>query len=124
MLAVIAGCADCYCRLPIVQASTLSFLVPTFAILSLPKWKCPSPAGKLQQNYCPEYHPQLYIYIYVHGIRTFCSVYIMNERNNELPKGSQMYSRKSEYFLSHMWHTSRFTQHNRETSHLNYLCIS
>ena len=39
----------CYCnilfidRLPIVQGGTFSFLVPTFAILSLPEWKCPSP---------------------------------------------------------------------------------
>ena len=29
-------------RLPIVQGGTFSFLVPTFAILSLPEWKCPS----------------------------------------------------------------------------------
>ena len=29
-------------RLPIVQGVTFSFLVPTFAILSLPEWKCPS----------------------------------------------------------------------------------
>lgn len=30
------------CRLPIVQGGTISFLVPTLAILSLPQWKCPS----------------------------------------------------------------------------------
>ncbi|XP_074658861.1 solute carrier family 23 member 1-like [Tubulanus polymorphus] len=29
-------------RLPIIQGGTFSFLVPTFAILSLPKWKCPA----------------------------------------------------------------------------------
>ncbi|XP_014680448.1 PREDICTED: solute carrier family 23 member 2-like, partial [Priapulus caudatus] len=29
-------------RLPIVQGATFSFLAPTFAILALPKWKCPS----------------------------------------------------------------------------------
>ncbi|XP_044732390.1 solute carrier family 23 member 1 [Chrysoperla carnea] len=29
------------CRLPIVQGGTISFLVPTLAILSLPQWKCP-----------------------------------------------------------------------------------
>lgn len=29
-------------RLPIVQGGTISFLVPTLAILSLPQWKCPS----------------------------------------------------------------------------------
>lgn len=28
-------------RLPIVQGGTISFLVPTLAILSLPQWKCP-----------------------------------------------------------------------------------
>ncbi|XP_046481884.1 solute carrier family 23 member 2 isoform X2 [Neodiprion pinetum] len=30
------------CRLPIVQGGTISFLVPTLAILSLPEWKCPA----------------------------------------------------------------------------------
>ncbi|ETN66964.1 solute carrier family 23 member 2 [Anopheles darlingi] len=30
------------CRLPLVQGGTISFLVPTLAILSLPRWKCPS----------------------------------------------------------------------------------
>ncbi|XP_054284348.1 solute carrier family 23 member 1 isoform X2 [Macrosteles quadrilineatus] len=29
------------CRLPIVQGGTISFLVPTLAILSLPRWQCP-----------------------------------------------------------------------------------
>ncbi|XP_048507532.1 solute carrier family 23 member 2 [Athalia rosae] len=31
------------CRLPIVQGGTISFLVPTLAILNLPQWKCPAP---------------------------------------------------------------------------------
>ncbi|XP_037029849.1 solute carrier family 23 member 1 [Bradysia coprophila] len=31
------------CRLPLVQGGTISFLVPTLAILSLPEWKCPNP---------------------------------------------------------------------------------
>ncbi|KAL1401903.1 hypothetical protein pipiens_019929, partial [Culex pipiens pipiens] len=30
------------CRLPIVQGGTISFLVPTLAILNLPQWKCPA----------------------------------------------------------------------------------
>ncbi|PNF20132.1 hypothetical protein B7P43_G04367 [Cryptotermes secundus] len=29
------------CRLPIVQGGTISFLVPTLAILNLPQWRCP-----------------------------------------------------------------------------------
>ncbi|XP_077979331.1 solute carrier family 23 member 1-like [Glandiceps talaboti] len=29
-------------RLPIVQGGTFSFLAPTFALLALPKWQCPS----------------------------------------------------------------------------------
>lgn len=29
-------------RLPIVQGGTISFLVPTLAILKLPQWRCPS----------------------------------------------------------------------------------
>ena len=29
-------------RLPIVQGGTISFLVPTLAILALPQWKCPT----------------------------------------------------------------------------------
>ncbi|KDR08101.1 Solute carrier family 23 member 1 [Zootermopsis nevadensis] len=32
------------CRLPIVQGGTISFLVPTLAILNLPQWRCPDPA--------------------------------------------------------------------------------
>ncbi|CAG4975797.1 unnamed protein product [Colias eurytheme] len=32
------------CRLPIVQGGTISFLVPTLAILGLPAWKCPEQA--------------------------------------------------------------------------------
>lgn len=35
------------CRLPIVQGGTFSFLTPTFAILSLPQWTCPTPQGQL-----------------------------------------------------------------------------
>lgn len=31
-------------RLPIVQGGTISFLVPTLAILALPQWKCPPQA--------------------------------------------------------------------------------
>lgn len=31
------------CRLPIVQGGTISFLVPTLAILNLPQWQCPAP---------------------------------------------------------------------------------
>ncbi|GAB0094180.1 solute carrier family 23 member 1 [Sergentomyia squamirostris] len=31
------------CRLPIVQGGTISFLVPTLAILHLPQWQCPEP---------------------------------------------------------------------------------
>ncbi|XP_014362079.2 solute carrier family 23 member 2 [Papilio machaon] len=31
------------CRLPIVQGGTISFLVPTLAILGLPAWRCPEP---------------------------------------------------------------------------------
>jgi len=31
-------------RLPIVQGGTISFLVPTLAILALPQWKCPEQA--------------------------------------------------------------------------------
>ena len=30
-----------FSRLPIIQGSTFSYLVPTFAILSLPKFQCP-----------------------------------------------------------------------------------
>ncbi|XP_024879183.1 solute carrier family 23 member 1-like isoform X1 [Temnothorax curvispinosus] len=31
------------CRLPLVQGGTISFLVPTLAILNLPQWECPRP---------------------------------------------------------------------------------
>ncbi|XP_076184129.1 solute carrier family 23 member 1 [Ptiloglossa arizonensis] len=31
------------CRLPLVQGGTISFLVPTLALLNLPQWKCPAP---------------------------------------------------------------------------------
>lgn len=30
------------CRLPLVQGGTISFLVPTLAILNLDKWRCPA----------------------------------------------------------------------------------
>lgn len=30
------------CRLPLVQGGTISFLVPTLAILNLPQWQCPT----------------------------------------------------------------------------------
>ncbi|XP_049869506.1 solute carrier family 23 member 2 isoform X2 [Pectinophora gossypiella] len=33
------------CRLPIVQGGTISFLVPTLAILGLPAWQCPDAAA-------------------------------------------------------------------------------
>lgn len=29
-------------RLPLVQGGTISFLVPTLAILNLPQWQCPT----------------------------------------------------------------------------------
>nr|XP_057932378.1 solute carrier family 23 member 1 [Doryrhamphus excisus] len=32
-------------RLPILQGGTFSFITPTIAILSLPKWQCPVPQG-------------------------------------------------------------------------------
>ena len=38
-------------RLPIVQGVTFSFLVPTFAILSLPEWKCPSSEAMANMTY-------------------------------------------------------------------------
>ena len=38
-------------RLPIVQGGTFSFLVPTFAILSLPEWKCPSSEAMANMTY-------------------------------------------------------------------------
>ena len=33
-------------RLPIIQGGTYSFLTPVFAILALPKWKCPDLQSK------------------------------------------------------------------------------
>ena len=38
-------------RLPIVQGTTFSFLVPTFAILSLHEWKCPSAEAMANMTY-------------------------------------------------------------------------
>lgn len=39
------------CRLPLVQGGTISFLVPTLAILSLEKWKCPEKAAFAEMTY-------------------------------------------------------------------------
>ena len=41
------------CRLPIVQGGTFGFITPTFAILSLPQWTCPSSEGQFKPQ---EYH--------------------------------------------------------------------
>ncbi|XP_046640676.1 solute carrier family 23 member 1-like [Daphnia pulicaria] len=38
-------------RLPIVQGGTFAFLVPTFAILNLPEWKCPAPGVMANMTY-------------------------------------------------------------------------
>lgn len=38
------------CRLPIVQGGTISFLVPTLAILNLPQWHCPSAENISQEE--------------------------------------------------------------------------
>lgn len=35
-----------FLRLPIVQGGTFAFITPTFAILSLPKWACPTAEGQ------------------------------------------------------------------------------
>lgn len=35
-----------FIRLPIVQGGTFAFITPTFAILSLPKWACPTAEGQ------------------------------------------------------------------------------
>ncbi|KAL7040040.1 hypothetical protein ACKWTF_000235 [Chironomus riparius] len=35
------------CRLPLVQGGTISFLVPTLAILNLDKWKCPDDTSSM-----------------------------------------------------------------------------
>ena len=31
-------------RLPIVQGGSFSYLIPSLAIMSLPRWKCPEPS--------------------------------------------------------------------------------
>ncbi|XP_003394195.2 solute carrier family 23 member 1 [Bombus affinis] len=46
------------CRLPLVQGGTISFLVPTLAILSLPQWKCPEPEVLNQMS--PENRTELW----------------------------------------------------------------
>ena len=38
-------------RLPIVQGGTLAFIIPTFAILNLPEWKCPAKEEMLNMTY-------------------------------------------------------------------------
>ena len=38
------------CRLPLVQGGTISFLVPTLAILSLEKWQCPTKSEIASMN--------------------------------------------------------------------------
>lgn len=45
-------------RLPLVQGGTISFLVPTLAILSLPQWKCPEPEVLNQMS--PENRTELW----------------------------------------------------------------
>lgn len=37
--------------MPIVQGGTFAFLVPTFAILNLPEWKCPAPGVMANMTY-------------------------------------------------------------------------
>ncbi|XP_050425752.1 solute carrier family 23 member 2-like isoform X2 [Adelges cooleyi] len=46
------------CRLPIVQGGTISFLVPTLAILNLPRWKCP--AKEIVDAMTPEEQQELW----------------------------------------------------------------
>ncbi|KOX68501.1 Solute carrier family 23 member 1 [Melipona quadrifasciata] len=46
------------CRLPLVQGGTISFLVPTLAILSLPQWKCPPP--EILDQMSPENRTELW----------------------------------------------------------------
>ncbi|KOC70911.1 Solute carrier family 23 member 1, partial [Habropoda laboriosa] len=46
------------CRLPLVQGGTISFLVPTLAILSLPQWKCPAP--EVMNEMSPENRTELW----------------------------------------------------------------
>lgn len=46
------------CRLPLVQGGTISFLVPTLAILNLPQWKCPS--NEILENMSQEDRTELW----------------------------------------------------------------
>lgn len=46
------------CRLPIVQGGTISFLVPTLAILNLPQWQCPS--AEVMAGMAPEEKTELW----------------------------------------------------------------
>ncbi|XP_034945464.1 solute carrier family 23 member 1 isoform X2 [Chelonus insularis] len=46
------------CRLPLVQGGTISFLVPTLAILNLPQWKCPP--SEILNNISPENRTELW----------------------------------------------------------------
>lgn len=46
------------CRLPLVQGGTISFLVPTLAILNLPQWKCPPP--EIIEDMSPENRTELW----------------------------------------------------------------
>lgn len=47
-----------FCRLPLVQGGTISFLVPTLAILNLPQWKCPS--NEILENMSQEDRTELW----------------------------------------------------------------
>ena len=38
-------------RLPIIQGGSATFLVPTFAILALPEWKCPAESQLTMMSY-------------------------------------------------------------------------
>ncbi|XP_011632573.1 solute carrier family 23 member 1 [Pogonomyrmex barbatus] len=46
------------CRLPLVQGGTISFLVPTLAILNLPQWQCP--ASEVMEQMSPENRTELW----------------------------------------------------------------
>ncbi|XP_043469540.1 solute carrier family 23 member 1 [Leptopilina heterotoma] len=46
------------CRLPLVQGGTISFLVPTLALLNLPQWKCPN--NEILENMSPEDRTELW----------------------------------------------------------------
>ncbi|XP_076627573.1 solute carrier family 23 member 1 isoform X1 [Colletes latitarsis] len=46
------------CRLPLVQGGTISFLVPTLALLNLPQWKCPAP--EILNEMSPENRTELW----------------------------------------------------------------